>query len=327
MKILITAPYHKAGRDLLAEMIGEVIYRPWKDLGRAYNEDELIALLSQTKAEALITEHDEVSEKVLSANPDLKFIGVCRGTPSNVALEKARQYGIKVLYTPARNAQAVAELFVANVISLLRKTIPSWQWLTEGNWDKGAHTSYLAFKGNELAGKTIGLVGFGAVGRRIAELTKAFPCGIQYYDPFVTGEQGDYKSVSLSELFQTSDIVSIHLPVNENTIGMIDHDLISQMKPDAIFVNTARGPMHNEKDLLEALKNKTIWGAGLDVTNPEPMHFDNELLNMPNVAVLPHIGSSTEETRDAMAILSAKNAIAGIRGERLLKVVNSEIYE
>jgi D-3-phosphoglycerate dehydrogenase len=102
-----------------------------------------------------------VTANVINAHPNLQFIGVCRGTPSNVDLDAAKANGIPVFYTPARNAQAVAEMFVANVINLMRNTIPSWQWLTGKNWGEGAHTSYLQFKGNELAGRTVGMVGFG----------------------------------------------------------------------------------------------------------------------------------------------------------------------
>ena len=156
MKILITAPYNEEAQKVLAGIFGEIIYRPWKPHGRAYNEKELMGLLDETGANALITEHDQVTEKVIEANPDLKFIGVCRGTPSNVSLETAAQKGIPVLYTPGRNAQAVAEMFVANVINLQRNTIAGWQWLKGENWGEGAHTSYLQFKGNELAGKQSG---------------------------------------------------------------------------------------------------------------------------------------------------------------------------
>lgn len=166
MKILVTAPYNEKGIEQLNTKIGEVIYKPWKSNGRAYNENELMQLLSETKAEALITEHDEVTAKVIEAFPKLKFIGVCRGTPSNVATEFAKNKGIPVYNTPGRNAQAVAEMFFAGVIILMRKILPANDWLNKEEWEKGAHTSYLQFKGNELANKTIGMVGFGDVGKK-----------------------------------------------------------------------------------------------------------------------------------------------------------------
>src|SRR5690606_2396395 len=185
----------------LADAFGEVIYKSWKIQNRAYNANELLTLLAESKADALITEHDEVTEEVINAFPDLKFIGVCRGTPSNVAVNVAEKKGIPVFHTPARNAQAVAEMFVANVITFMRKTLPAMEWLKEGQWNNGAHTSYLEFKGNELAGKKIGMVGFGAVGQTIARLVDNFPCSIIYYDPYYTSENTNYEKAEINTVF------------------------------------------------------------------------------------------------------------------------------
>ncbi|WP_025763599.1 NAD(P)-dependent oxidoreductase [Dyadobacter tibetensis] len=296
MKILVTAPYHQEGIEALEKMFGEVIYRSWKENGRAYYAEELIELLAETNANALITEHDHVTEEVLLAYPDLEFIGVCRGTPSNVSLSTARKLNIPVFYTPARNAQAVAEMFVSNVICVLRKTIGSWQWLTGENWEEGAHTSYLEFKGNELAGKTVGMVGFGAVGQRIAGMLRHFPCPIQFYDPYLAEFDQAYVKTSIEEIFKTSDIVSIHLPVNDTTIGMIDEKLISLMKPDAIFVNTARASVVKREALLTAIENNQIRGAVLDVFDHEPPDAqDYRLIHSPKVLATPHTAGATFE--------------------------------
>jgi D-3-phosphoglycerate dehydrogenase len=298
MNILITAPFNEEGRNELEKTFGRVIYRVWKDNGRAYNADELIDLLRQTGADALITEHDEVSSAVLEEFPHLKFIGVCRGTPSNVAVEKANELGIPVFHTPARNAQAVAEMFVANVITFLRVVLPSIEWLKGRNWQKGAHASYLQFKGNELAGKTIGMVGFGAVGQRIAGIARAFPCKIKFYDPFVEGFDG-YEKCTLEEVFAGSDIVSIHLPVTRDTVGMIDQKLISLMRKDALFVNTARASVVNRNDLLEAIEHERIAGAILDVFDHEPPdEIDYRLIDHPHVLATPHTAGATHEVED-----------------------------
>ena len=299
MRILITAPYNKEGREKLEAVFGEVVYREWKENGRAYHEDELCSLLDETGADALITEHDHVTAAVINSHPQLKFIGVCRGTPSNVDLDAARENGIPVFHTPARNAQAVAEMFIANVISLMRNTIPSWQWLTGKNWGAGAHTSYLQFKGNELAGKTIGMVGFGAVGQRIAEMVKCFPCRVRFYDPFVEDVNPEFERTTLEDIFENSDIVSIHLPVNVHTIGMIGKKLISRMKHDAIFVNTARASVVRRKDLHAALENNQIRGAVLDVFDFEPPdETDYKLITHPNVLATPHTAGATHEVED-----------------------------
>lgn len=304
MKILVTAPYNEKAQKVLAETFGEIIYRPWKPHGQPYNENELMALLGSTAPDALITEHDQVTAKVIEANPHLRFIGVCRGTPSNVSVETASQKGIPVFFTPGRNAQAVAEMFVANVITLLRNTIAGWQWLTGEHWGEGAHTSYLEFKGNELAGKTIGMVGFGAVGQTIATLVKAFPCTVRFYDPFLQNKPQEYKEVTLDEIFESSDIVSINLPVSEDTKGMIDKRLLSKMKADSIFVNTARAVVVKQEDLLEILEKKKIRGAVLDVFyNEPPDPLDYRMIHLPNVLATPHIAGATFEVEDHHAAI------------------------
>ncbi len=299
MKILITAPYNEPGRQEIDKSIGKVIYRPWKTKGRAYNEDELISLLSETKAEALITEHDEVSSKVIETFPNLKFIGVCRGTPSNIALEEAKRNGIPVYNTPGRNAQAVTEMFLAGVIILMRKIIPANSWLENKKWEKGAHTSYLEFKGNELANKTIGMIGFGDIGQCIANVLRDLPCKIQYYDPYVKCNDSAYESVTLDEVFSSSDVVSVHLPVNSETTGMIDKECFSKMNDDAIFVNTARSSVVDRNALYEILSLGGIAGAYLDVFDHEPPDdLDYKIIELPNVFATPHIAGATHEVED-----------------------------
>jgi D-3-phosphoglycerate dehydrogenase / 2-oxoglutarate reductase len=299
MRVLITAPYYEKAQKELAAALGEIIYRPWKLQHRAYNEKELLSLLKETKAEALITEHDQVTETVIRSFPTLRFIGVCRGTPSNVATRTASELDIPVFYTPARNAQAVAEMFIANVITLMRNTMAACRWLQEEKWEEGAHTSYLQFKGNELAGKTVGMVGFGAMGQRIAHLIKDFPCSIRFYDPFITAPHKDFKKVSLNDIFADCDIVSVHLPANEQTDGMIGKTLLSKMKPDAIFVNTSRAMVVQRHDLLEILEDKRIRGAVLDVFDHEPPDaIDYKIIHLPNVLATPHIAGATFEVED-----------------------------
>lgn len=256
MRILITAPYNEKGLKELETQFGEVVYRSWKPNGRAYNETELLELLANSKADALITEHDHVTATVIAANPQLQFIGVCRGTPSNVAVATATEMGIPVFFTPARNAQAVVEMFISNVIMLLRNTIPGINWLKGRNWQEGAHDSYLEFKGNELAGRTIGLVGFGAIGQLIAKLVKDYPCNIQFFDPYVLEHDKAFRKTSIEDVFSSSDIVSIHLPVTNETKGMINSSLLKKMKKDAIFVNTARASVVKREDLLGCWKRK-----------------------------------------------------------------------
>jgi D-3-phosphoglycerate dehydrogenase len=328
MRVLITAPYYEKALKELNDVLGEVIYKPWKPQGRAYNEDELMELLRQTRAEALITEHDQVTKKVIAANPALRFIGVCRGTPSNVAVETASEMHIPVFYTPARNAQAVAEIFIANVITVMRNTIAAREWLVDEKWEKGAHTSYLQFKGYELAGKTVGMVGFGAIGQRIAQMIKDFPCSVVYFDPYIAIEPEGVKKMSLEEVFAGSDVVSVHLPANEDTAGMIDKDLLKLMKPDAIFVNTSRASVVNSKDLLDVLEQGKIRGAVLDVFDHEPPDdLDYRIIHHPHVLATPHIAGATFEVEDHHADIMNRALLDWHRkeGKESRLMVNKEI--
>lgn len=299
MSVLITAPYHKKGQEEVEALFGKVVYRPWKENGQAYTGEQLIKLMREADATALITEHDLVTREVIEAFPALCFIGVCRGTPSNLDLVAAEEKGIPVFYTPARNAEAVAEIWIANVITLLRNTLPAINWLESGEWAAGAHTSYLQFKGSELAGKKVGLVGFGAIGQKIAAMLQPFPCDICYYDPYFTSPETIYQKTDLDTLFEVSDIVSIHLPDNKETAHMIDQKLIGRMRSAAVFVNTARAGVVEREALLLAVENNAIRGAVLDVFDHEPPDdIDYRLIRHPHVLATPHIAGASFEVED-----------------------------
>ena len=199
--------------------------------------------------------------------------------------------------------------------------------IAAGKWGFFQPTADL---GIQLKGRTLGIFGLGNIGFEMAKRCRyAYDMNIIYHNrstnPAAEKELGAVK-VSFEELLQQSDVLSVHTSLNEETRDRFNKDAFRQMKPSAIFINTARGPIHNEQDLLEALQQGIIWGAGLDVTNPEPMSPDNPLLDLPTVCILPHIGSATVETRNAMSRLAAQNVIAGLKGERLPHIVNPEVY-
>ncbi len=309
MKVLLTAPYeNERALEELKTLFQEIIYKPWKPNGRAYNAQELSELLKQTGADGLIVEHDEITAEVLKNHPNLAFVGICRGTPSNIDLTMATELGIPVFNTPARNAQAVAEMFIANVITVLRHTISGVEWLEGKNWGEGAHTSYLNFKGNELAGKKVGMVGFGAVGQYIARMLVNFPAEIYYFDPYFTDPNPDFKKVELEELFSSCDVVGIHLPVTTETTGMIDKKYLNLLKADAIFVNTARATVVNREDLLDIIENDKVRGVVLDVFyNEPPDEIDYKMILNKKVLATPHIAGATHEVEDHHAFIMNNN--------------------
>jgi len=182
--------------------------------------------------------------------------------------------------------------------------------------------------GIELKNKTLGIFGLGRIGVQMALRCRgAYNMKVIYHNrkPAKDPEKLlDASFVSFDELLSQSDVLSVHSALNNETKGVFDQSAFSKMKPTSIFVNTARGAVHNEKDLIDALNSGKIWGAGLDVTNPEPMDATNSLLSMPNVAVTPHIGSATEEARGEMSRLAALNIVEFYKNNRIPKVVNPE---
>ena len=295
MKILVRAPMSQDKLEELRNHFDEVVYSPWTENGERYYEDEMLKVLCEVKPDILITELDRITEKVLQGYDGLKVIGDCRAMPANIDIDACNAHHIPVLCTPGRNAQAVAEMLVGLLLSYMRRILPSVQWIKDGNWKDGT-TPYYTWMGNELYGKRVGFVGFGAVGRSSAKLLEAFGCEINFYDPYVDFVKDSYKKLSLDEIFEQCDIVSIHLPVNDATKGIINKDLFKKMKKEAIFINTARSAVVNQKDLLDVVKQHAIKGVIMDVLeNEPPTPSDLEITSYDWVLLTPHICGATFE--------------------------------
>lgn len=323
MKVFITRVIPEAGLQLFRKAGIEVTQ--WREK-RELTQGELIA--NCKKVDALLTAgRSTINAEFLNECKHLKVISLFATGYDNVDVQEATKLKIPIGHTPDVLSKATADIAFLLMQNVARKAFFHHKRIINNDWN---FFEPLANIGQDLQGKTLGIFGLGKIGYEMARASKgAFEMDIIYHNRSTNSEAEEKlgaKRVSFEKLLALSDVISVHANLSDETKDLFNKEAFAKMKPNAIFINTARGPIHNEKDLLEALENKTIWGAGLDVTNPEPMDKDNELLNMPNVAVLPHIGSSTEETRNNMAILSAKNAIAGINGERLPKVVNPEVY-
>lgn len=299
MKVYIRAPYSDKYLEELKTIFDEVVYEPWTDTGERYYEDEMLEHLLKEKPDALITELDRVTEKVIAGYPNLKFIGDCRATPANIEVEACTKAGIPLLCTPGRNTQAVAEMVVGLVLTALRNTMPSVQWAKDGKWVSGT-TPYYLWMGNELQGKKVGFVGFGAISHAVCKILDGFDCDISFYDPFVPESQGHYKKKDLEEIFRDSDIVSLHLPVTEDTKKLVSEDLLRLMKPTALFVNAARSAVVDYEALKKIMDEKLIRCAILDVLDTEPPEsaLDLALIQCENVIVTPHTCGSTYEVTD-----------------------------
>ena len=259
---------------------------------------------------------------------NLKVVSLHSAGFDRVDINAANKFKIPVSNTPDVLSKATSDVAFLLMIAVSRKALYMYKKILDGEWGFFDPTADL---GVELYNKTLGVFGLGKIGVEMATKCKAaYNMKIIYNNrkPNETAEKTlDAQYVSFDELLAQSDVLSVHANLSDETKGIFNKASFGKMKPTAIFINTARGGLHDEKDLLHALQNNIIWGTGLDVTDPEPMAKDDPLLFMPNVCVLPHIGSATVETRDAMATMAAKNIIAGLKGERLPNIINPEVYQ
>ncbi len=298
MRIYITAPFDAA---FLEEMRKEhdVTYNPWSDGSRLMSEQELHCALEQAKAEILVCESDVVTERVLEGLHDLKMICVCRAGLNDIDIPAATRRGILVTNTPGRNAEGVAEMAVALMIMCSRFMTQGEYALRHGQWDDGL---YFRMRGPELVGKTVGLIGFGNVPRKLAALLSSFRVRLIAYDPYVKQETADAYGVQLVDfdtIFQEADIVSNHLPQTPETKGCINAEKFALMKPTSYFINTARAEAVDEAALIEVLQNHRIAAAALDVYRQEPLPMDSPLLKLDNLTMMPHLcGASSDVVRN-----------------------------
>jgi len=261
---------------------------------------------------------NRIDRNFLQSCRHLKVIAVYAAGFDNVDIAAAKEFGIPVGNTPDVLSNATADIAFLLMQAVARKAFHMHKSIAKGKWGFYEPTANL---GIELNNKTLGIFGLGRIGFELAKKCRnAFNMNIIYHNRhnnIASEKQLGAINVSFEELLKNSDVLSLHSTLTPDTTGIFDLKAFGKMKPSSIFINTGRGKLHNEKDLEHALREGYIWGAGLDVSNPEPMAADNALLDMPNVAVLPHIGSATEEARNGMAVMAAQNVLAGLHGNDL----------
>jgi D-3-phosphoglycerate dehydrogenase len=307
----------------------------WGKIDRSFTEDEIEPII--TDYDAVIVWIDYIGERVLRAGKKLKVIGVPRAGYDNVNVKRATELGIPVIYAPGANSAAVADFVIGSIISLVRWISTSNHLLKLGRW--GERWALLPKLGFNLEGKTLGIIGIGNIGARIAIRARAFGMDVIAYDPFVTEDEqtpiGLYprelgiKMVSLNHLLRNSDIITIHVPLTERTKGMIGEREFEIMKDGVYIVNTSRGKIIDEKALVTALKSCKVAGAALDVFEKEPISKDNPLLKFDNVIVTPHIAWATEEALRRSIKMVAEGIVKVLKGERpnLKCVANPEVLK
>ncbi len=258
---------------------------------RAAEAEGLIALLS-----------DRIDDSLLDACPRLRAVSNYAVGYDNVDLDAVRARGIPVGNTPDVLTDATADLAFALMLACARQIVPAAESVSAGDWLTWETDRYL---GAEVYGATLGIIGFGRIGQAVARRAEGFAMNVLH-----TGA-GD----PLRPLLEQSDFVSLHCPLTPETRGLIDAEALGWMRPSAILVNTARGPIVDSGALRAALVEGSIAGAGIDVTDPEPLPPDDPLLSAPNLLITPHIGSATRVARERMADLAVDNLLAGLAGQ------------
>ena len=270
---------------------------------------------------------DRIDAEVMdAAGRGLKVISNHAVGVDNVEVAAATARGIPVGNTPDILTDATADMAFALLLAAARRVVEGAGLVKVGGWKTWGPGFML---GADLSGATLGIVGFGRIGRAVAHRASGFGMRILFTDPLpALPEPGvTTKQVDFDTLLQESDFISLHIPLTDQTRGLINADSLKKMKPTAVLVNTSRGPVVDQEALFAALKSRQIFAAALDVTVPEPLPVDHPLLGLENCIILPHIASASWRTRQNMSSMAAENLIAGLKGERLPHCVNPEVYK
>ncbi|MEJ5257749.1 MAG: hydroxyacid dehydrogenase [Fervidobacterium sp.] len=301
MRIHINDPLDKQATEKLANVPGVNL------TSQHYEKDELIKIMPEIEV-LIVRSATKVTADIIEAGSNLKIIGRAGTGLDNIDVKAAEAKGIKVINTPGANSISVAELAIGLMIACSRHIARGTADLKNGKWTKKE------LEGHELFGRTVGIIGFGNIGREVAKRLLAFDMKVLAYDPFVKETDMPVKIVDLDTLFKESDYITIHVPLTPETKNLINKETISKMKDSVIIINAARGGIIDEAALYEALTTGKVYAAGLDVFEVEPPtdELRQKLLSLPNVVATPHVGASTFEAQERVGMLLVERLIAEI---------------
>lgn len=316
MKILVTPTSLQPGKNSpaltkLQQFCDDLVFNP---TGKPLAEEDLAVLLKD--CDGYIAGLDQISEQVLKVCPKLKAISRYGAGYDRVDIKVAKELGIKVTNTPSANAQAVAELTFAMMMSLARNITYLHRETISGNWIRST--------GTEMYGKTLGIIGLGAIGKRVAACAKGFQMNVLAYDPYINEEyckEHKITSTDFDTVIKNADFISLHLPLLDSTYHLISQEVIASMKPTAIIVNASRGGIIDEDAAYDALLAGNLGGLGLDAFEQEPPKA-SPLFSLPNVIATPHAGAHTNEAIIAMGDMAVDNLICLLQGDDCNYIVN-----
>lgn len=286
--------------------------------------DELIA--AAQRCDVIFTHTHPITRRVIEALPDLKMVTVTRGGPVNCNVEAATEHGVLVSYTPGRNATATAEHTVAMMMAAVRQVADRDKELKDKVW-RGDLYEYEKVP-PEVRGSVVGMVGYGAVGSRVAHVMLAMGADVAVYDPYTPAdklEEGCRKVEDLADLCRQSNILTIHARVTSETVGIIGKEQLQLLPANAVVVNCARGPLLDADALVDELQNGHLWGAALDCLPTEPLADDSRLHDAPNLTMTPHLAGASTIAAEFCADIGAQDIAAFLRGERPQFVSNPDV--
>lgn len=291
-------------------------------------EGELIEVLNREKAKVVISEYFPITARVVNSVDSLRGIVVYGVGYDHVDVESASERGIYVANARGANAESVAEHVFAMILTLSRKLFQTHAFVKEGRWKRREESGLPeALTPSDLEGKTLGIIGFGAIGSRVGAIAKCFGMRVLVYDPYVSTEKvksAGAEQASLETLMKSSDYVTLHCVLSDETRGMIGEKELKLMKPTAYLINASRGGVIVEEALIRALKEGWIAGAGLDVFAEEPIRPDNPLLRMDNVILTPHIAGGSREALERVSLTVCDEALRIMRDEVPINLINRQ---
>ena len=319
MKIFVTAQLDQEVLDYLQSR-GEVILGGWGATGKVLDEQELVE--QAAGCEMMVICYEKMTEYVFRNLPDLRFVSCTRGGMENFDAQVVKQFpGVQVCNAPGRNANAVADLTLGLLLDITRNISLSNHYIRNRDWDhakwfQAGKLGKKLFMGYELEGKTIGLIGLGQVGSRVAKRAMGFGMRVIAYDPYCRDKQPEVKLVELDALLRDSDCVSLHCKVTEDTRRIIRRESIEKMRPASFLINTARGELVDEEDLYLALNEHRLAGAALDTLAVEPIPENHPFLSLDNIVITPHIGGASYDIKAQQSKIVFEDIRAYMEGRR-----------
>jgi len=321
---LILAPFEEKILEDLQDNLN-ITYENWIETRVIHDQDSLKNKLSNNGTEILVIESDFVFAEVLDNVPSLKFIAICRNATNHVDLDSATKNGVIVVNSPERNSNAVAEHTLGLMLSLSRNIHKGYNYVLNGKWTNPVD-AYISLRGLELAGKTLGIIGLGSIGRRVGTICTSLGMTSIAYDPYIEDNSTEIPLINLKGLLKKSDFISIHSPLTAESRGLLGEDEIAFMKPTAFLLNLSESAIVDQQALFSALRENRIAGAALDVFETHPIIPNHPLLELDNVMFSPHLGGSTHETIRRHSEIVVNNLSEFLQGKCPRNIVNPDVW-